>query len=374
MPTFTTGSTVACTPDQAFAFVVDLTRWPLFRGYGPLPGIVEATCEGPLALGSRVRVRNTDGSVHTEVVAGFEPGRRYAVRMELAPPASRVMASIEEEVEFAPVEGGTLVRRRFTATPRAWFTTPLAWLFGGLLLRRAVLRHDAAVAAALGRGPPRAGPLRRGWLAYPVFALVLLAWATVIPMGEVTRSTSDWVIDGRFSGGGRRWGTTTTTQQGWGMPAGTIVFTESTWTAFEETPAGPAPLPVTDALKTEVDRRWAEEEGWGLSLGSVIPPPPLLVLIFFWLTCLWWSAVTAWRWRRGAWARNAGHCAVLSLWPALFLTISGLILHDRRGLAPIVQQVVSAQVAIVGTALVVTLGLVVHLGLRHRAEDGEAGP
>jgi hypothetical protein len=173
---------VACTPDEAFAFVVDLSRWPLFRGFGPLPGIVEATCEGPMALGSRVRVRNTDGSVHTEVVAGFEPGHRYAVRMELVPPASQVMASIEEEVTFEPVAGGTRVRRRFVATPRAWFTTPLAWLFGGFLLQHAVLRHDAAVAAALGRPPVARPPV---WaVAALVAALAALGWLLLQALHE----------------------------------------------------------------------------------------------------------------------------------------------------------------------------------------------
>lgn len=154
MPGFTTESETSASPEETFAFICDLTRWPLFRGYGPLPGIVEATVEGAVGLGSRIRVRNTDGSVHHEVVHTFEPGRRYAIRMELAPPVSYVMAGIDETVELEPIDRGsgrpgTRLRRIFVVTPRSWLTAPVAWLFGGVLLPRAVAAHNAAVAEAL---------------------------------------------------------------------------------------------------------------------------------------------------------------------------------------------------------------------------------
>lgn len=151
MPTFTTESEAPATPEETFAFIIDLTRWPLFRGHGPLPGIVEATAEGgPVGQGTRIRVRNSDGSVHHEVVDTFEPGRRYAVHMELAPPVSYVLAGIEETVELQPGGAGTRLRRTFVVTPRSWLTAPVAWLFGGVLLPRAVAAHNAAVAEALG--------------------------------------------------------------------------------------------------------------------------------------------------------------------------------------------------------------------------------
>jgi hypothetical protein len=151
MPSFESTFTAARSPAEIFDLICDLSNWPLFRGYGPLPGIAEARLpEGQrVALGARIRVENTDGSVHHEVVTAFEPGRRYAVRMELSPPASYVMASIEETVELESIAGGTRVARRFVATPRSLLAAPLAWLFGGLLLREAVARHNAAVAASL---------------------------------------------------------------------------------------------------------------------------------------------------------------------------------------------------------------------------------
>ena len=104
---------------------------------------------GEVRLGSRIRVRNTDGSVHHEVVEAFEPGRRYVIRMELAPPVSYVMAAIHETVELEPADGGTRMRRTFVVTPRAWFTAPIAWFFGGVLLPRAVERHNATAAAGV---------------------------------------------------------------------------------------------------------------------------------------------------------------------------------------------------------------------------------
>jgi hypothetical protein len=151
MPGFTTVTENLSTPEETFAFVVTLSNWPTFRGFGPLPGIVSASVpDGTVVgLGARVRVTNTDGSVHHERVTTFDPPRRYAVRMELGPPASRVLASIDEDVELQAVAGGTRVHRRFVVRPRSWLTSPLAWLVTHAFLRPAVRRHDRAVAAAL---------------------------------------------------------------------------------------------------------------------------------------------------------------------------------------------------------------------------------
>lgn len=149
MPSFTTTRQVAAPPETVFAIVLDLGRWPLFRGYGPLPGIAEASLVGPARVGARIRVRNTDGSVHHEVIAHLDPPGRYAVHMELAPPVSYVFAALHEDVRLEAVNGGTRITRTFTWRPHAWWSWPMAALFGGVLLPRAVARHDAAVAATL---------------------------------------------------------------------------------------------------------------------------------------------------------------------------------------------------------------------------------
>ena len=131
-----------------FGGIVDLSKWSAFQGYGPLPGIREATLpEGEqLRLGSRVRVLNTDGTVHHEVVRTFEPHRRYSVVMELSPPASYLMDRIEEDVELSETPtGGTRMTRTFITVPRSVLTAPLVWLLTHGLLRKAVIRHNRLI-------------------------------------------------------------------------------------------------------------------------------------------------------------------------------------------------------------------------------------
>lgn len=154
MSGFVTRSIVPRPPEEVFAHLVDLDHWPSFRGWGPLPGIVRAESDDGtrrLVVGARVRVTNTDGSVHLEVVEELVVGRLYRVRMELAAPTATLMARIDERVDLAPTADGTLVTRRFDVTPRSRFTAPLAWLVARLFLRQAVRIHDRAVARALER-------------------------------------------------------------------------------------------------------------------------------------------------------------------------------------------------------------------------------
>lgn len=151
MASFQTRTDVATRPGLAFAHIIDLGTWPKFRGFGPVPGIVEAklvngTTVGP---GSRIRVTNTDGSVHHEVMRAFEVGRHITIQMELTPPASYVMAGIEERVDVEAHGEGTRITRTFTVRPRWFFTAPIAWLIAHGFLHRAVVRHNEAVRAAL---------------------------------------------------------------------------------------------------------------------------------------------------------------------------------------------------------------------------------
>ena len=150
MPRFETRSMLPQPPAIVFGHILDLSQWPLFRGDGPLPGIVRAELAGPgpLGVGTRIRVTNTDRSVHHEVIEELVPGERYRVRMELTPPASWLMARIDETVTLSPATGGTEISRRFDVVPRSLATAPICWLIAKLL-RRAVETHNNAVAAAL---------------------------------------------------------------------------------------------------------------------------------------------------------------------------------------------------------------------------------
>lgn len=154
MPSFTTTDEFPCSPSVIFDGIVDLTKWSAFQGYGPLPGIREATLPvgEQLGLGSRVRVLNTDGSVHHEVVRIFEPHRRYSVVMELSPPASYLMNRIEEDIELTETPaGGTRMTRTFTTVPRSILIAPHVWLLTHGLLRRAVIRHNQRIHQELHR-------------------------------------------------------------------------------------------------------------------------------------------------------------------------------------------------------------------------------
>lgn len=137
MPTFQV-QLAGVDPVAVFDAVADLTQWPSFRGWGPLPGIVRAELvDGDVvATGARIRVTNTDGSVHHEVFEIFEHGRALRIRMELGPPACHVLRGIVETLTW----DGVGLTRRFELTPRsAWMFLPacaVTWMMG-----RAVARH-----------------------------------------------------------------------------------------------------------------------------------------------------------------------------------------------------------------------------------------
>lgn len=154
MARFTTCDELPSPPSVVFGGIVDLTKWSAFQGWGPLPGIREATLpEGEqVGLGSRIRVLNTDGSVHHEVVRTFEPYERYSVVMELSPPASYLMDRIEEDIELTETPtGGTRMTRVFTTFPRSVMTAPLVWLITHFLLHKAVIRHNQIIQGELSR-------------------------------------------------------------------------------------------------------------------------------------------------------------------------------------------------------------------------------
>jgi hypothetical protein len=131
-----------------------LDNWSNFHGYGIVPGITEAThaettlpANAPLQPGARIRVKNTDGSVHHEEIHIYVPGRRYSLRVE--PPNNLLVSSIMEEVELEPVGTGCRMVRRFTLIPRFRALLPLVALLSHLMMRRAVERHNRVVMAAL---------------------------------------------------------------------------------------------------------------------------------------------------------------------------------------------------------------------------------
>ena len=140
---FTCTAPLPLAPEEVAGQILDLSNWPGFTGYGPLPGIKAAEFEArpPEVVGTRVRVTSTDGSSHVEEVIEWEPGRRVRLAMtDFAPPLSRLATRFEEAWEFEPAGGRTRVVRTFRLHPRSALARPALWLIARLL-RRAVARH-----------------------------------------------------------------------------------------------------------------------------------------------------------------------------------------------------------------------------------------
>ncbi len=130
-------------PERISDQILDLTRWPDFRGYGVLPGIRAAEFEArtPEVVGTRIRVTNTDGSRHVEEVVEWEPDRRIRLRMgDFSPPLSSLATGFDETFEFGRAGEQTRVVRRFVLHPKSTATRPLLWLIS-ILLRKAIARH-----------------------------------------------------------------------------------------------------------------------------------------------------------------------------------------------------------------------------------------
>lgn len=131
------------------AEIANTASWTTFRGYGPLPGVVEAVYEHrtDLMVGSRIRVRNTDGSGHVEEITAWAPGQEVAMTLHsFTPPLSALATHITEIWRFEAEQGSTLVTRTLGLHPRQRRARPALWLIAQLL-RRAVARHLAEIAA-----------------------------------------------------------------------------------------------------------------------------------------------------------------------------------------------------------------------------------
>src|SRR3954468_8000109 len=90
---FACEETLSLPPEQIARQILDLSRWPEYRGYGVLPGIRSAEFERQTTevVGTRISVANTDGSSHTEQIVEWEPGRRVRLRMgDFSPPLSHL--------------------------------------------------------------------------------------------------------------------------------------------------------------------------------------------------------------------------------------------------------------------------------------------
>lgn len=141
--TFACHETLPLAPEEIAEQILDLTKWPEFRGWGPLPGIKSAEFETrtPNVVGSRIRVSNLDGSSHVEEIVEWQPDRRLRLQMEeFSKPLSRLATGFVETWEFERVGHETKTVRSFELNSKSMLTKPALWLIS-FFLKRAIARH-----------------------------------------------------------------------------------------------------------------------------------------------------------------------------------------------------------------------------------------
>lgn len=108
-------------PQEICAEFLDTNRWPEFKGYSILPGIEQAHFETktPELIGSRINVKNTDGSSHVEEIIEWDVLNRIELKFqEFDSPLKKLATHFIEVWEFRKSADGTEVTRSMTMYPK----------------------------------------------------------------------------------------------------------------------------------------------------------------------------------------------------------------------------------------------------------------
>jgi len=92
-------------PAEICAQILDTEQWRTFTGYSILPGVAQASFEKetPQIVGSRIRVKNTDGSTHVEEIIEWDVPRQIRLRFqEFQPPLQHLAEQFIETWSFQP--------------------------------------------------------------------------------------------------------------------------------------------------------------------------------------------------------------------------------------------------------------------------------
>lgn len=136
-------------PEAISGQILDLTKWPEFHGYGPIPGIQSAAFEvrTPEVIGTRIRVKNLDGSGHVEEIIEWEPSERIVLRFsDFAPPLSRMASGFVETWEFEREADVTRVKRSMRLEPKTRWAWPILWMIS-FVLKGAIAKHLRQIAS-----------------------------------------------------------------------------------------------------------------------------------------------------------------------------------------------------------------------------------
>jgi hypothetical protein len=141
--TFTCEETLPSRPEEIAGQILDVSKWPTFQGYGPLPGIKSAEFEVRTqdVVGSRIRVTNLDGSSHTEEILEWQPERRVVMQLgNFSKPLSSMASHFIETWDFERSGNETKVVRSFEMFPRSIRAKLVLWVIS-FFLKGAIARH-----------------------------------------------------------------------------------------------------------------------------------------------------------------------------------------------------------------------------------------
>jgi hypothetical protein len=124
--------------------VLDVTTWNSFDGHGLLPGIEKAEYEKRTdeIIGSRIRVKNSDGTQHLEEILEWEAGKKLIMKIHEFPSSlSYIATHFIEEWNFRKIgKNETLVTRNFKLYPTSFLTRLLLGQIAALF-EKAVEKH-----------------------------------------------------------------------------------------------------------------------------------------------------------------------------------------------------------------------------------------
>jgi hypothetical protein len=137
--------TTPLSPQEIADIILDTTKWPLFTGYGILPGIrsAEYIVKTPEILGSRIAVINTDNSTHIEEIIKWDMPNTFQMRLaNFSRPLSFMATQFVETFEFRVESNQTHITRSMALYPRFLLTRPILWLIRPLLRKALIRSHD----------------------------------------------------------------------------------------------------------------------------------------------------------------------------------------------------------------------------------------
>jgi hypothetical protein len=130
-------------PQVICSYIQDTDQWSKFEGYFILPGIDKADFEKrtEAVVGSRIKVRNKDGTSHIEEIIEWDENRKVVLRFqEFKSPLKNFAAHFFEEWKFAASEKGTKITRIMKMYPK----NLLGWLILkpiSLLMKKALEKN-----------------------------------------------------------------------------------------------------------------------------------------------------------------------------------------------------------------------------------------